>query len=214
MSPTLPHWAFVDSGPQSAEKNMADDRAALEALTNGPEGAPRLRFFEWTDPVVTFGYLLDENLVRQWAQPFEPVDVVKRPTGGGAVYHTPTDLSLSLLWPRHAGVLPDRPQACYAAIHEAFRHGVAAYLGQAAPTLFTPAASVDDKPAAAERFSACFQKPVCDDVMLDDKKVIGGALRLTRKAILYQGAVQMGAGTDLEKLKAELRKALKEALGI
>jgi hypothetical protein len=57
----------------------------------------------------------------------------------------------------------------------------------------------------ANRFSVCFQDPVCNDVMLADKKVVGGALRLTRKSILYQGTIQLSDQINRATLKANLK---------
>jgi lipoate-protein ligase A len=60
----------------------------------------------------------------------------------------------------------------------------------------------------ATRFSACFQEPVCNDVMMAGRKVIGGALRLTREAVLYQGSIQLDGTAGSEKLKEAVVNAL------
>jgi lipoate-protein ligase A len=41
--------------------------------------------------------------------------------------------------------------------------------------------------------------------MLADKKVVGGALRLTRKSILYQGTIQLSDQINRATLKANLK---------
>jgi lipoate-protein ligase A len=67
-----------------------------EALANP---TPTLRFFQWDKPTVSYGHLMSlEN-------------GVKRPTGGGIVYHETTDLSFSLVWPRGQNLLPERPRS-------------------------------------------------------------------------------------------------------
>lgn len=59
----------------------------------------------------------------------------------------------------------------------------------------------------------CFSEPVCNDIMLGDKKIIGGALRIMRNAILYQGTVQLGDAVDFPELKAAFLKAMAVRLG-
>src|SRR5258706_2543445 len=143
----------------------------------------------------------------------------KRPTVGGAVLHKTTDLSLSLLWPRHSGFLPENPKDCYELIHKHLMEGVKNSSGKNlylyAPDRHSresgnpgcqPAVKTSDSkkslkpgfPLSRERRQLCFEEPVCNDVMLDKKKIIGGALRLTKQAILYQGTVQLGGLMDKE----------------
>jgi lipoate-protein ligase A len=49
----------VDSGALSAAENMAIDQRALDAMDAGETNSPAIRFFEWIEPSVTYGYLLD-----------------------------------------------------------------------------------------------------------------------------------------------------------
>lgn len=189
---------------------MLIDQRALDGMLGGLQKLPVVRFFQWSEPVITYGYLLDREKVKLWAAENGGLPIVQRPTGGGAVVHRPTDLSLSILWPRRSGLLPDRPRECYAAIHAALRAGVRRYLGESAPSLHVRAEGCDLRPT--ERFSVCFDEPVCDDVMLGGRKIVGGALRITRQAVLYQGAVQLRRTIQMEKLKGALLASLSEHL--
>ncbi len=210
-------WLITDSGVNSAARNMAIDQKALDAMVRGIHKTPIVRLFQWQDTVVTYGYLLDKAKVKDWATANGNLEMVQRPTGGGAVVHAPTDLAISFLWPRKSGLLPDNPRDCYAEIHAMLRAGVKKYLGDSAPSLYAPgapgAAACDAPPADGQnRFSVCFEAPVCNDVMLGDRKVVGGALRITRTALLYQGAVQLRRTMHLEKLKSCLLSAIMEGL--
>src|SRR5690349_11144970 len=96
-------WPVLDSGTHSGVENMSVDRLALERVTETSQ--PLLRFFQWDKPAVSYGYLLDDAKVKQWTDARienreSKIDLVRRPTGGGAVMHQPSDLSFSLLWPR------------------------------------------------------------------------------------------------------------------
>lgn len=205
-------WLITDSGVNSARRNMEIDAKALEAMQRGPQKLPAVRFFQWDKPVITYGYLLDKARVAEWARQNGGLPTVQRPTGGGAVVHQPTDVAISFLWPRKSGLLPDNPRDCYAEIHATLRAGVRRYLGDASPSLYAPGDNAcETAPASNEsRFSVCFDEPVCNDVMLGNRKIIGGALRVTRQAILYQGAVQLLRASNVEQLKSCLLSALTE----
>src|SRR5262245_7895400 len=86
-------WLITDSGVNSASRNMSSDKKSLEAMMRGLQRLPVVRFFQWQKPVVTYGYLLDRDLVSTWAQDNGGLDFVQRPTGGGAVIHSPQDLA-------------------------------------------------------------------------------------------------------------------------
>lgn len=175
-----------DSGPLTGEENMAIDADALAAADGGRLPAPRLRLFQWTRPVVTYGYLLDPEKVRRWAEG----DIVKRPTGGGAVRHQTTDLSLSLLWRRGGIGPPSKPKTCYKLIHRWLMNA----LTQTDRQAYELHVNQNGRCEAEEgpRFSACYDRPVCNDVMKDGRKIIGGALRLTKHSVLYQGNIRSG----------------------
>jgi lipoate-protein ligase A len=210
---------------------MRIDREALEAMVNVASNEPAVRFFGWDAPTVTYGYLLDSAAVKTWAAEYGSVPLVQRPTGGGAVYHTPADFSLSLLWPRASKIFSDHPRTCYAEIHSIISKTLSSFFpspvqgeGWERPgnalqlhTVSSPARQWRATSLQGEvgscatpqtrRFSACFQDPVCNDVMLGDKKIAGGALRVTKRALLYQGTIQLPAQTPAAELKRALARA-------
>jgi len=71
----------------SAATLMATDEAILTAITEN-KSPPTVRFYQWTPPAVTIGYFqnpqkeVDLEYLKQ-----NKIDLVRRITGGGAVYH-------------------------------------------------------------------------------------------------------------------------------
>jgi lipoate-protein ligase A len=202
-----PSLLFIDTGRAGGQVHMGIDRRALLAAADSSLTKTYVRFFQWSEPTITYGHLLDVARVKSWAKEFPPAPLVQRPTGGGAVYHTPSELSFSLLWARHAGPWPSTPKDAYREIHRIALEAVAEVI--AGPELcLRPANSCAQRPSetmSQTKFSACFQEPVCNDVMWREKKIVGGALRLTKKAVLYQGAIQLET-IDAEQLKTALKR--------
>lgn len=80
-------WRVVKAETMNGFENMALDEAVSEAVARG-ESPNTIRFFKWHPSTVTIGYfqsLLEEVAVENCLK--KGVDVVRRITGGGAVYH-------------------------------------------------------------------------------------------------------------------------------
>lgn len=213
-----------DSGLASGAFHMYADAETLGILQANPVDRLVIRIFQWDKPTVSFGYLLNEQKVKQWAADLQigPVETVKRPTGGGAVLHSLSDLSFSLAWRREHKFFSDRPRDCYAEIHQRVLTALKSIVNNE-PALYAPVStdktkvvkdsgscmsSVAAKPLvnSASLTPVCFNEPVCNDVMINGKKVIGGALRITKNAILYQGTVQL-TSVPMADLKNVIRRA-------
>jgi lipoate---protein ligase len=79
-------WRVIDQTENDAFMNMAIDEAVGESVAAG--GMPTIRFYGWHPSAVSIGYFqsleseVDTDRCKQAG-----VDVVRRRTGGGAVYH-------------------------------------------------------------------------------------------------------------------------------
>ena len=78
---------FLDTGEHSAYWNMGLDESVLRHVSEG-KSPPTLRFYRWKPPAVSIGYF--QSLRREVdfdACYTQGVNIVRRLTGGGAVYH-------------------------------------------------------------------------------------------------------------------------------
>src|ERR1043166_1231086 len=157
-------WDFLESPAADAATNMAVDEVLLR--TAAQRGRPLLRVYSWTKPAISIGYF----------QKFPQSDreVVRRPTGGGLVYHS-EDTTFTVVAPPGHELHRLRTADAYCKIHEAVARAVGA-------TLLAPSV-----PARGQY--ECFQNPVAGDVMAGGRKLAGGAQRRNRDGMLHQGSI-------------------------
>src|SRR3989344_3617565 len=79
-------WRLVVTGHNSANYNMALDEAIMK-LSHGQD-APTLRFYGWKPAAISIGYFqgMNDEVDIAKCKSFG-ADVVRRITGGGAVFH-------------------------------------------------------------------------------------------------------------------------------
>ncbi|MBI5046356.1 lipoate--protein ligase family protein [Candidatus Micrarchaeota archaeon] len=79
-------WRVIELSENNAFLNMAIDQAVSESIQNG--APPTIRFYSWLPSAVSIGYFQSiEREVDLLRCKDLGVDVVRRRTGGGAVYH-------------------------------------------------------------------------------------------------------------------------------
>ncbi len=185
---------------RSACMNMAVDELLLE---HAPEaGAPVLRFYGWNEPSASFGYSQPISAVTRTG-----LTLVRRPTGGGVVYHD-CDLTYTLaIPPGHPICGLDRMES-YRAIHEPIMRAILR-LGKGAHL----APDLGEKHDRATL--QCFVSPSPNDVIASDGvKLAGAAQRRTRNGILHQGSVSLKAspGGGRDSIIQAIRNAFAEEL--
>lgn len=82
-------WRVINLETHDAFMNMALDEACCEAVANGGAGAlPTIRFYQWRPSAVSIGYFqsLEDEVATDRCKE-AGVDIIRRRTGGGAVYH-------------------------------------------------------------------------------------------------------------------------------
>lgn len=168
---------IVRHGPLHPCRNMALDEAMLQGL-----GPPTLRVYGWSPPGLSLGYF-------QSARDFEFASgghvMVRRITGGGAIYHHQDGREITFALTADAGVLPGDVPASYELVHKA----VAAALEQnGVATVMAGSPPQGGRPGVPGAW--CFENPGGMDLLASDgTKVLGSAqrrLRRPRPRILHQ----------------------------
>ena len=194
-----------------AAENMAVDFLLLQRCPRG--GPPRMRHYEWRGPSFTFGYSQKIAWVRAQLPAGEPVDLCRRPTGGGIVDHR-DDWTYSIVIPRGHPLEEDRAVNSYRAIHECIA-GSLRQLG--VPAGLKPAGEAGTGGGALP--GVCFQKSEIFDVIhaQSGAKIAGAAQKRGAHGLLFQGSIARSAagpaGIDWEAFHDDFAARLGAAMG-
>lgn len=168
---------WVDPLARTGAANMAWDQTLLDLAE--AEGRFVVRLYRWEPFCLSFGR--NEPALRRYDRSrieAMGLDVVRRPTGGRAVWHA-RELTYAVAAPgAELGTLAE----AYRAIHEVLARAVAS-LGAAASLAAAPvrAAPVDA--------GACFASPAGGELLVDGGKVVGSAQVRQGTALLQHGSM-------------------------
>ncbi|MBM3193616.1 MAG: hypothetical protein FJZ59_05235 [Chlamydiae bacterium] len=183
-------WSVVNSGKKSAKENMDRDEKFLQELK--PDDFPILHFYDFEKPSATFGVFMKPEL---FLTKTHGLDLAKRPTGGGMLFHL-WDLTFSVLIPKNHYGYSDDVMKNYKFINELVLQAVEPFVTLSVPDLLVIEAPPKDE--ACRHF--CFAKPTKYDVMIGGKKIAGSAQRRKKNGFLHQGSISIIA-PDFDFLK-------------
>jgi lipoate-protein ligase A len=90
-------WRFIGIRTKDAFTNMAMDEAITLARSEG-RVPNTIRLYKWKPPAVSIGYFLKINEVIDFTACRQlGIDVVRRISGGGAVYHSENEVTYSVI---------------------------------------------------------------------------------------------------------------------
>lgn len=195
---------LIETGARPPEEIMAKDAALLAALD--PEGPPLLHLYEWDRPCLTHGYFINPALYLDLdALQAEGIVPVRRPTGGGIIFHL-TDLAFSVLIPAKHPKFSLNPLDNYVFVNQWIAEAIGDFIPKESfPKLYSPAPCC----RAEREIPFCMAKPTPFDIMVKGKKIGGAAQRRTKLGLLHQGSLSLSPPpVDL------LRKVIKEGEGV
>jgi lipoate-protein ligase A len=180
-------FRYLETGAHQAFFNMGLDEAILESVASGAQ-PPTLRLYAWKPAAVSVGYFQGvRDEVDLEACKRLGVDVVRRLTGGGAVFHA-DELTYSVVMPEthtlaRGGILESYRSICAGVIAGLSALGI--------PSEFVP----------------------LNDIVSGGKKLSGNAQTRKHGCLLQHGTVLLGVDPDAmfsvlkvpdEKLKGKL----------
>jgi len=189
---------LVRDGHRPGVDNMAIDEALLE------RAEPTVRLYGWRPGCVTLGYPQDEDAVDREAIEARGLDLARRPTGGGSIYHDPTEVTYCVVLPTDWEGLPGD-------LFPDYRYMSRGVL-QALRELGVDAGY---RRAQGGRRDFCYLREA--GVSIVDgrgRKVSGGAQRRTKDAVLQHGTVIVERDVDqLAAIYDETTDAIEQGVG-
>ena len=190
-------WRFLDSGWAPGARQMAVDDALLTLCGRG-QIPPTLRLFGFRPACLSLGRF---QPMQQVPRPPE-LDLVRRPTGGGAVVHRGDicySIVLPLSHPLAGGSIVDS--------YQRLARGLAAGL----ESLGLPPLAEGDAAGSAPRGAWCFQTVAPHELTLAGHKLVGSAQARHEGALLQQGSIRLApepAEAAATSLQEELGRPL------
>ncbi len=185
-------WRLLLTGGSDAFTNMAIDEAV--AKLHGADSVPTVRFYSWKPPAISIGYFqsLAEEVDSAKCKELG-VDIVRRITGGGAVFHD-HELTYSFVCSEESGIVPKNILESYRKICNSLVLGFS-HLGLSAS--FVP----------------------LNDIIVNGKKISGNAQTRRDKVVLQHGTILLGVDVDKmfsmllvpnEKMKGKIIEDIKQ----
>ena len=92
------NWRLLEQQTYTAAMNMATDEAVYESVAANKQ-PPTIRFYKWKNNSVSLGAFQNPNEINLEECKKNNVDVVRRITGGRAVFHDKMDFTYSVVAP-------------------------------------------------------------------------------------------------------------------
>lgn len=139
-----------------------------------------LRIYGWENPSISLGYTQNPDIELNAANCSKHgIEVVKRPTGGGIVFHNEHEVTYSFICDKDDRRLPKGLVESYKFISN--------IIIRALKKVGVPAELSDTR--HNEQARLCFSFPASYEITLEGSKIVGSAQKRGRKALLQQGSI-------------------------
>lgn len=180
----MPTWRFIPELVAPGAVQMAADAWLLDQLIAG-QNAPTLRFYRWQPIAISLGYHQKQWPDDEWRSltwQGQPVDLVRRPSGGRAVIHQ-GDLTYAITMPIQGNRQESYRQICDALIAAWKRLGVSLNYG-------TAGRGYRDQ-------ASCFSLATAADLVTPTGyKLIGSAQLRRDHCLLQHGSIRLWPDLD------------------
>lgn len=177
-------WLAYDRGLNKAAQNMAFDSEMLENISETKK--PALHFYEFSEKSATYGYfikpfqLLSEETIIELN-----LDLARRPTGGGFLFHG-QDFTFSIALPETHSFYSQNPLESYNKINGLVLDSLKKITKNAHLALL---AKEDEALKVFKNF--CMAKPTKFDLFFEGRKIGGAAERRMKFGMLHQAAINI-----------------------
>jgi len=184
------NWRLLFTPDVDPYMNMAIDETLTRKCIDSEDRPAAIRFYTWKETSCSIGYFQKIENVHK-TQDDKRIPVVRRPTGGGIVYHG-NDITFSIIRRRIQSNRRENITSFYKLIGESLLRGLEK-LGFAC-TFYHPEEKSHRPESKRKPLNDCLaQQSFCSvtpakyDIMINGSKVAGYAARRSQEAVLCQG---------------------------
>ncbi|MCC7430590.1 lipoate--protein ligase family protein [bacterium] len=181
------NWRFLDTEDNDGNFNMAFDEALLNLISQNK--TPVLRFFTWKPYAVSLGNGQKITSINKQKVLAEGFEIVRRPTGGRAIFHA-EELTYSI-------ILPNEHELAKSGITETYNKISIALLNGLKNCGLTSAEFEKSQIDFANFYKTensfpCFSASARYEIVVNGKKIIGSAQKKTSFGVLQHGTILIG----------------------
>jgi lipoate---protein ligase len=175
---------IIDTKTKPALENMAFDEDLLSSFEN----EAILHFYEWENPSITYGYFVKVNRFIDLKKVKElGIDLARRPTGGGIVFHL-WDFAFSFLLSKKSEYYNLNPLKNYEFVNSLTFKSIKKFLKKDEKYFLKRDEFFNEK---KEFDNFCMAKPTKYDIVIDQKKILGASQRRKEKGFLHQASINL-----------------------
>jgi lipoate-protein ligase A len=205
-------WRLIQAPQTSGAVNMAADLELFGRCEKGEELSV-LRLYSWQPKCISYGYSQRiEELIDCQKEQKDGWQIVRRPTGGGIVYHHEGEISYSVITSLDNPRLPKGLIPSYLMISEIIimalkTLGVEAQIQGSRFQIQNKSQTIDP----GSKNHLCFRIAADHEIVANGRKIVGSAQKRGRRAILQQGTVKLSNINFIETSSA-IRKSVENLL--
>ena len=179
-------WRLLVTEPADGPTNMAIDEVLWRGRRAGT-APPTIRFYAWAPPAVSLGYgqALDDEIDQDACRALG-VDLVRRPTGGSAIYHDGPEREVTY------SVTATNDDIGVGVDLLAGYRWIARALARGLRTLGAAVEVVERRRAYGPTPAFCFARAGIHELEVDGRKLVGSAQRRHGKTFLQHGSILLG----------------------
>jgi lipoyl(octanoyl) transferase len=204
-------FEYIDTGENTGDFNMKFDMELVEKAKDS--GTSYIRVYQWKPYAISLGYNQNDDGINIDACKSDGIDVVRRPTGGRAVFHA-EELTYSVVMISDNMSISDE----YKNISRMLLKALAEYQPLISQHISFEKASlnISEHYKTSQSF-ACFAASALNEIKFTGKKLVGSAQSRYGNILLQHGSIMLNTKhKDIiryiknEKLKESLRRILDE----
>lgn len=170
--------------------NMAMDEWIFDRVCRGIwADSAILRIYSWSIPAITIGYNQNSVKAIDWAQINPEMPVIKRVTGGRAIFHETNEITFSLT--TKLGLFPDGGKTLSQANSFISQAVVSALRGLGIMAEWARSSNIHSLRDSDSMARACFNSVAKYEILSNGIKIAGGAQRRKGDNLIHQGSIKL-----------------------